>query len=151
VSIRIAVIEGDGIGREVIPAAIGVVRELGLGLEFDAVDVCAERFIQTGEALPGDAFRRLESADAILLGAIGDPRIADPAYTAQTLGRIRSELDLYANVRPARLLDGRLSPLRDPARLAHGEAGTGRGHDHASADRQRGLVGAGRPLRPPAP
>jgi len=116
VSIRIAVIEGDGIGREVIPAAIGVVRELGLGLEFDPVDVCAERFIQTGEALPGDTFRRLESADAILLGAIGDPRIADPAYTAQTLGRIRGELDLYANVRPARLLDDRLSPLRDPAR-----------------------------------
>jgi 3-isopropylmalate dehydrogenase len=114
--IRIAVIEGDGIGREVIPAAVGVIGRLGLGLDFDALDAGAERFIQTGEALPGDAFRRLDAADAILLGAIGDPRITDPAYTAQTLARIRGELDLYANVRPARLLDDRLSPLRDPAR-----------------------------------
>ncbi|HWG61836.1 MAG TPA: isocitrate/isopropylmalate family dehydrogenase [Streptosporangiaceae bacterium] len=115
---RIVVIEGDGIGREVIPAAVGVVRELGLGLEFDAVDVGAERFLQTGEALPDDLFRQLEAADAILLGAIGDPRITDPAYTAQTLARIRGGLDLYANVRPARLLDERLSPLRDTARRA---------------------------------
>ena len=107
------VIEGDGIGREVIPAAIKVVEELGLGLEFEPLDVNAERFLRTGEALPEGAFRQLEKADAILLGAIGDPRICDPRYTAQTLGRIRRELDLYANVRPARLLDPRLSPLRD--------------------------------------
>jgi 3-isopropylmalate dehydrogenase len=111
---RILVIEGDGIGREVIPAAITVVSELGLGLEFEPVDVNAERFLATGEAFPEGAFQRLEHADAILLGAIGDPRIRDPRYSGQTLGRIRRELDLYANVRPARLLDARLSPLRDP-------------------------------------
>ena len=114
VASRVLVIEGDGIGREVIPAAIGVVGELGLGLEFEPLDVNAERFLSTGDAFPDDAFQQLEKADAILLGAIGDPRVPDPRYTGQVLGRIRRELDLYANVRPARLLDPRLSPLRDP-------------------------------------
>ena len=107
-------IEGDGIGREVIPAAIGVIRRLELGLEFQPLNVGAERYLHTGEALPEEDFAQLETADAILLGAIGDPRITDPRYSLQTLGRIRRELDLYANVRPARLLCGRLSPLRDP-------------------------------------
>jgi 3-isopropylmalate dehydrogenase len=114
VAARIVVIEGDGIGREVIPAAIGVMRQLGLGLEFQPINVGAERYLKTGEALPEGDFAQLEAADAILLGAIGDPRITDPRYSWQTLGRIRRELDLYANVRPARLLSGRLSPLRDP-------------------------------------
>jgi 3-isopropylmalate dehydrogenase len=114
VAAQIVVIEGDGIGREVIPAAIGVLRRLGLSLEFHPADVGAERYLQTGEALTEDCFSQLEAADAILLGAIGDPRITDSRYSWQTLGRIRRELDLYANVRPARLLCGRLSPLRDP-------------------------------------
>jgi 3-isopropylmalate dehydrogenase len=114
VTARVAVIEGDGIGREVIPAAVGVLRALGLGLELCPVDAGAERFLATGEAFGDAEWGELATADAILLGAIGDPRIADPGYTAQTLGRIRGELDLYANVRPARLLDARLSPLRDP-------------------------------------
>ncbi|MDR0344905.1 MAG: hypothetical protein LBI49_17690 [Nocardiopsaceae bacterium] len=113
---RVAVVPGDGIGREVIPAAVRVIGGLGLGLEFDVVAAGAERFLATGQALSDDEFGRLTDADAILLGAIGDPRVTDPAYTAQTLGRIRGELDLYANVRPARLLDQRLSPLRDPGR-----------------------------------
>ena len=89
-------IEGDGIGREVIPAAIGVIRRLELGLEFQPLNVGAERYLQTGEALPEDDFAQLETADAILLGAIGDPRITDSHYAWQTLGRIRRELDLYA-------------------------------------------------------
>jgi 3-isopropylmalate dehydrogenase len=114
VAARIAVIQGDGIGREVIPAAIGVIGRLGLGLDFQPLDVNAQRFLATGDGLPADAFAELETADAILLGAIGDPRIRDPRYSGQTLGRIRRELDLYANVRPARLLDSRLSPLREP-------------------------------------
>jgi len=111
---RVVVIEGDGIGREVIPAAVEVIRRLGLGLEFHPLNVGAERYLKTGEALPEDDFAQIEAADAILLGAIGDPRITDPRYSWQTLGRISRELDLYANVRPARLLCHRLSPLRDP-------------------------------------
>jgi 3-isopropylmalate dehydrogenase len=114
VAAQIIVIEGDGIGREVIPAAIGVIRRLGLGLDFYPLDVGAERYLASGEAFGADDFELLETADAILLGAFGDPRITDPGYSWQTLGRIRRELDLYANVRPARLLAGRLSPLHDP-------------------------------------
>src|SRR5262249_62351812 len=107
-------IEGDGIGGEVVPAAIDVIGQRGLGLDFQPVDVGAERYLKTGEAFPAGDFDLLEAADAILLGAIGDPRVTDPRYLWQTLGRIRRDLDLYANVRPARLLSGRLSPLRDP-------------------------------------
>lgn len=117
----IGVIEGDGIGREVVPAALTVLGRTGLdlaGLDLAVkhFDVGAERFGRTGVAIPDEEMAELAEADAILLGAIGDPRISDPSYTAGTLGRLRNGLDLYANVRPARLLDDRLSPLRDPRR-----------------------------------
>jgi isocitrate/isopropylmalate dehydrogenase len=59
VAAQIVVIEGDGIGREVIPAAIGVLRRLGLSLEFHPADVGAERYLQTGEALTEDCFSQL--------------------------------------------------------------------------------------------
>ncbi|MBO0802438.1 MAG: isocitrate/isopropylmalate dehydrogenase family protein [Nocardiopsaceae bacterium] len=113
---RIAVIEGDGIGHEVIPAALAVLDRTGLDLALEHFDVGAERFGRTGTAIDDDTMAELAEADAILLGAIGDPRVADPGYTAGTLGRLRGELDLYANVRPARLVDDRLSPLREPER-----------------------------------
>jgi 3-isopropylmalate dehydrogenase len=61
-------------------------------------------------------FDEVSRSDAILFGAIGDPRVADVGYPAQVLLRLRFELDLYVNLRPARLYDDRLSPLRDPAR-----------------------------------
>ena len=86
VAARIAVIEGDGIGREVIPAAIGVIRRLELGLEFQPLNVGAERYLQTGEALPEDDFAQLETADAILLGAIGDPGSPTPATSGRRWG-----------------------------------------------------------------
>jgi 3-isopropylmalate dehydrogenase len=85
------------IGREVIPAATEVIRRLGPGLEFHPLNVGAERYLTTGEALPEDNFAQIEAAGAILLGAIGDHRITDPRYSWQTLGRISRELDLYAN------------------------------------------------------
>jgi 3-isopropylmalate dehydrogenase len=112
----IGVIEGDGIGREVVPAALDVLGRTGIDLAFRHFDVGAERFGRTGIAIPDEDMAELAAADAILLGAIGDPRISDPSYTAGTLAKLRNGLDLYANVRPARLLDGRLSPLRDPRR-----------------------------------
>jgi hypothetical protein len=67
------------IGREVIPAATEVIRRLGPGLEFHPLNVGAERYLTTGEALPEDNFAQIEAAGAILLGAIGDPRITDRA------------------------------------------------------------------------
>src|SRR5579875_3877485 len=112
----IGVIEGDGIGREVVPAALQVLERAGLDLAVRRFDVGAERFLRTGTAIPDEEMAELAGADAILLGAIGDPRVTDPGYTTGTLARLRGGLDLYANVRPARLLDDRLSPLRDPRR-----------------------------------
>jgi 3-isopropylmalate dehydrogenase len=68
--------------------------------------------MRTGEPIPAQVWSDLEKADAILFGAVGDPRLDDAAYLAGVLLRLRFELDLYVNLRPAKLLDDRLSPLR---------------------------------------
>src|SRR5437899_12665164 len=68
--------------------------------------------MRTGEPIPAQVWSDLEKADAILFGAVGDPRVADAAYLAGVLLRLRFELDLYVNLRPAKLFDDRLSPLR---------------------------------------
>ncbi|HVB76284.1 MAG TPA: isocitrate/isopropylmalate dehydrogenase family protein [Candidatus Nitrosotalea sp.] len=115
---KVAVLPGDGIGREVVPAAVRVLQSLQIGLEFEYFDVGAERFLGSGQAMPESVYEQVIAADAILLGAIGDPRISDSGYSSQVLMRLRRGLDLYANVRPARLLDERLCPLRDPDRRA---------------------------------
>src|SRR2546429_4670967 len=63
-----------------------------------------------------ETFQRASAADAILFGAIGDPRVPNVGSPARVLLRLRFELDLYVNLRPARLYDDRLSPLRHPQR-----------------------------------
>src|SRR5438309_12039124 len=68
--------------------------------------------MRTGEPIPAPVWSDLQKADAILFGAVGDPRVNDAAYLAGVLLRLRFELDLYVNLRPARLYDDRLSPLR---------------------------------------
>ena len=68
--------------------------------------------MRTGVPIPDAAWQELEKADAILFGAVGDPRVNDAAYLAGVLLRLRFELDLYVNLRPAKLYDDRLSPLR---------------------------------------
>ncbi len=115
---KVAVIEGDGIGKEVIPAAIRVLEALRLGLEFERFDIDADQFLRTGVAFPDADYEQVVQADAILLGAIGDPRVTVPAYSNGILMRLRRGLDLFANVRPTQLFDERLSPLRDPDRRA---------------------------------
>lgn len=80
----IAVIEGDGIGREVIPAALTVLERTGLDLALEPFDAGAERYSRTGTAIPDDMMDDLARADAIALGAIGGPRVTDPGYTAGT-------------------------------------------------------------------
>ena len=66
--------------------------------------------------IPDRTWKELQTADAILFGAVGDPRVNDAAYLAGVLLRLRFELDLYVNLRPARLYDDRLSPLRNEDR-----------------------------------
>jgi len=113
---KVAVIPGDGAGKEVVPEAVKVLRASGADLELEEFDIDADRFLRTGVALPDDLYSQIKQADAILFGAIGDPRVKEAQYAREVLLRMRFELDLYANLRPARLYDDRLSPLRDPER-----------------------------------
>jgi len=109
---NIAVLPCDGAGKEVVPEAIKVLRAAGARFEFQEYDVNADAYMRKGVAIPADIWSDLEKADAILFGAVGDPRVPDPNYLAGVLLRLRFELDLYVNLRPARLYDDRLSPLR---------------------------------------
>jgi 3-isopropylmalate dehydrogenase len=115
-SSRIAVVPGDLAGQEVVPEAVRVLRAAGLDYEFEDFEVGAAPVLRGEPAMSEETFAEVSRADAILFGAIGDPRVADVGYPAQVLLRLRFELDLYVNLRPARLYDDRLSPLRDPAR-----------------------------------
>jgi 3-isopropylmalate dehydrogenase len=114
---RIAVIPGDGIGPEVIAQGRRVLeaaaQRQGVGLDCVEYDVGAERYLRTGEILPEGIFSELQEADAIYLGAVGDPRVDDPRYAAGILLRLRFELDLWVNLRPSLLLAPRLTPLKD--------------------------------------
>jgi 3-isopropylmalate dehydrogenase len=85
----------------------------GTGLEFIEFDWGAEKYLREGVSLPAGAFEMLrKDFDAILFGAVGDPRVPDQRHAAEILLALRFGLDLYANVRPVRLLHERLSPLK---------------------------------------
>jgi 3-isopropylmalate dehydrogenase len=118
---RIAVIPGDGIGPEVITQGRRVLEAVtaatGVRLDFVNYDLGAERYLRTQEILPDAVFAELQGADAIYLGAVGDPRISNPQYAAGLLLRLRFELDLWVNLRPSRLLAPGLTPLRDAASI----------------------------------
>ncbi len=109
---KIAVLPCDGAGQEVVPEAIKVLRAAGADFDFQEYEVNADQFIRTGVPIQPDVWTELERADAILFGAVGDPRVNDATYLAGVLLRLRFELDLYVNLRPARLYDDRLSPIR---------------------------------------
>ena len=113
---HVAVLPGDLAGQEVIPEAVKVLKACGLGYEFEHFEVGAAPLLRGEPAMSESTFQDASRADAILFGAIGDPRVADVGYPAQVLLRLRFELDLYVNLRPARLYDDRLSPLREPER-----------------------------------
>ena len=101
-----------------MPEAIKVLRAAGAEFDFQEYDVNADQYLRTGKPIAEQTWNDLASADAILFGAVGDPRINDAAYLAGVLLRLRFELDLYVNLRPARLYDDRLSPLRREDRRA---------------------------------
>ncbi len=113
---HIAVLPGDLAGQEVVPEAVKVLQGCALGLEFEELEVGATPILRGEPAMSEETFQAAAAADAILFGAIGDPRVSDVGYPARVLLRLRFELDLYVNLRPARLYDDRLSPLRDEAR-----------------------------------
>ena len=108
----IAVIPGDGIGPEVIAQAVKVLQALG-GVELHNLPWGADHYLATGETVPAGGYDLLRSFDAILIGALGDPRVPDNRHARDILLGTRFELDLYVNYRPVRLLDARLCPLKD--------------------------------------
>lgn len=115
---RIAVIPGDGIGVEVMREATKVLRcvdeQVRLGIELTQWDLGAERYLATGVAITEEELAQLETEyDAILLGALGDPRVPDNAHIRAILLGLRFRLDLYVNLRPVRLFDAGLSPLKN--------------------------------------
>lgn len=109
---NVAVLPCDGAGKEVVPEAIKVMRAAGAAFAFEEFDVNADSYLRTGVPITADVWSHLATADSILFGAVGDPRVNDSNYLAGVLLRLRFELDLYVNLRPARLYDDRLSPLR---------------------------------------
>src|SRR5437016_1543449 len=111
---RIAVVEGDGIGKEVIPAAIKVVEATQAAVEFTTFDWSADRYLKDGVTVPPDAFAMLQrDFDAIFVGALGDPRVPSNIHAKEILLGMRFKMDLYANVRPVKLLDESLCPLKN--------------------------------------
>lgn len=111
---KIAVIPGDGIGKEVIPEAILVIKATGAPVEFTYFDWGADRFLADGTTIPSDGFQRLASDfDAIFVGALGDPRVPSNVHAKEILLGMRFKMDLYANVRPVKLLDESLCPLKN--------------------------------------
>src|SRR6266851_3383964 len=110
---RIAVIAGDGIGKEVIPQAVRVVEAAGAEVEFTSFDWGADRYLVDKVTVPPDGFATLaRDFDAILVGAFGDPRVPSNIHAKEILLGMRRQMDLFANVRPVRLLDASLCPLK---------------------------------------
>ncbi len=110
---HIAVIAGDGIGKEVIPQAVKVMEAAGAAVEWTTFDWGADRYLADKVTVPPDGFTILaRDFDAILVGAFGDPRVPSNIHAREILLGMRREMDLYANVRPVRLLDASLCPLK---------------------------------------
>ena len=116
-TIRLAVIPGDGTGPEVTTEALKVLdtaaTRFGFGFERQEFDLGGERYIATGDLLPDGVIAELESADAILLGAIGHPDVRAGVLEQGILLRLRRALDQYVNMRPIKLYEGVETPLRD--------------------------------------
>ena len=114
----IALIPGDGIGREVIPAAVKVLHAAAgasderFSLSFEDFEWGCEYYLRTGRMMPEDGLEQLRPFDAILLGAIGHPTVPDHISLRQLLLRIRFGFDLYINLRPIEILPGLEPPLR---------------------------------------
>ena len=110
---RIAVIPGDGIGKEVIPQAVRVIQATGATVDLTEFDWGADRYLRDQTTVPSDGFAMLaRDFDAILVGAFGDPRVKTNIHAKEILLGMRFKMDLFANVRPVRLFDAVLCPLK---------------------------------------
>jgi tartrate dehydrogenase/decarboxylase / D-malate dehydrogenase len=114
---RLAVVPGDGIGKEVVPEGLRVLEAVGaqfdIGFEQTHFDWSCETYKATGRMMPADGLARLRDHDAIFLGAVGFPGVPDHISLWGLLIPIRREFDQYVNLRPVRLLPGLAAPIRD--------------------------------------
>src|SRR3954464_4309676 len=114
---RIAVVAGDGIGKEVVPEGQRVLeaagRKFGFSLTWDEKPWSCEHYQKHGEMMPKDGLAQIRHHDAIFLGAVGFPGVPDHVSLWGLLIPIRREFQQYANIRPVRLMPGVPSPLRD--------------------------------------
>jgi 3-isopropylmalate dehydrogenase len=114
---RIAVIPGDGIGKEVTAEAVKVIeavgQRFGRRFELEQLPWSADYFLQSGITIPPNGYDMLREFDAIFIGALGDPRVPDNRHARDILLGTRFELDLFVNYRPVKLLDARLCPLKN--------------------------------------
>ena len=112
---RIAVLPGDGIGKETVPEALKVLdaaaRRFGFGLSYTHYDWSCETYKETGRMMPPDGLDRLRESDSILLGAVGWPGVPDHVSLWGLLIPIRRGFDQYVNLRPCKLLPGVRTPL----------------------------------------
>ncbi len=113
---RIAVIPGDGIGKEVVPPAQRVLEQVGrahgFSFEWTELDWSCERYARLGAMMPEDGIAQLSDLDAVYLGAVGFPGVPDHVSLWGLLIPIRRAFRQYVNLRPVKLLRGMTSPLR---------------------------------------
>src|SRR2546428_3512048 len=114
---NVAVIAGDGIGKEVVPEGIRVLqaagKRFGFQLRWHEFDWSCETYVKTGNMMPLDGLRQLRPFDAIFLGAVGHPSVPDHVSLWGLLIPIRRTFRQYVNLRPVRLLEGIVTPLKD--------------------------------------
>jgi len=112
---RLAVIPGDGIGKETTPEGLRVLdaaaRRFGFQLKLDHYDWSCETYKQTGAMMPPDGLDMVREADSIFLGAVGWPGVPDHISLWGLLIPFRRQFDQYVNLRPCRLMPGAVTPL----------------------------------------
>lgn len=116
-ALKIAVIPGDGIGHEVVPEGIKAMeaagRKFGISFTWDTLDWSCDRYRAKGAMMPEDGLKQIAGHDAVFLGAVGHPDVADHVSLWGLLIPMRRQFEQYVNKRPVRLLPGVSSPLKN--------------------------------------
>ncbi len=115
--LKIGVIEGDGVGPEVIRESLAVLADVArlekFSYELISFDLGGERYLRTSEVLPATAIENLRKCDVILLGAVGHPGVPPGILEKGILLKLRFDFQQYINLRPVRLYEGIATPIRD--------------------------------------